>query len=209
MNELETGKDKIKKICEILKNESLEPAKEEAQKIITEAQEESARMIQEAKQKADELFEANRKMMERERVVFEGSLSQACKQGMEALRQKIQEQFFNAELASWVKNNTTDPQIAAKLIEVLVEAVKKEGISANFSALIPSTIPAEKVNVILAKNILEKLKEKSVVVGDFNGGVRIKLHDQQLTLDLSDQAIYELLEKYLSRDFRELLFKPL
>ncbi len=207
MNDLETGKDKIKKICEILKNETLEPAKQEAQKIIAQAHEEAAKIIQETQQKAEDILKANQEKMQRERKVFESSLVQAAKQGMETLRQAIERDLFNEELSSWVKQNTADPKIAAQLITVLVRAIEKEGVSADFSALIPSQIPADKVNALIAKSILEKLREKSVTIGNFKGGVQLKLHDQKCTLDLSDQALYELLEKYLRKDFRELLFK--
>lgn len=207
MNDLETGKDKIKKICEILKNESLEPAKEEAQKILVSAQEEAEQIIQEAKQKANDILEEAKKSIQTEKQIFNSSLNQAFKQGLETLRQMIQKQLFNTELSDWVKKNTADPKVAAQLIEVVVKAIEKEGISSNLSAAISSQIPASKLNALLAKGILDKLKEKSVTLGNFNGGIQLKLVDDELTLDLSDQAIFELLEKYLRKDFRELLFK--
>ena len=37
MKGFETGKDKVKKICDVLKKETLEPAKEEAERIIAAA----------------------------------------------------------------------------------------------------------------------------------------------------------------------------
>lgn len=207
MNDLETGKDKIKKICEILKNESLEPAKKESQKILSEAEEKAKEIIDEAKKVAEEIYEANKEKMKGERAIFESSLNQACKQGVETLRQLIMQQLFNNELSDWVRKQVVDPKIASQLIEVLIKAVEKEGISADFSAVISSKISAEQVNALLAKNVLEKLKEKSVTLGNFKGGIQIKLHDQNLILDMSDQALIELMEKYLRKDFRDLLFK--
>lgn len=207
MNELESGKDKIKKICEILKQESLEPAKEESQKLLVEAKEEAERLIQEAKQQAAQIAKSNQEAMAKERRVFESSLEQATKQALEALRQDIETRFFSDQLATWVQEQTSDPKVGAELISALVEALKKEGTSADFSAAIGSKVSTEKVNALLAKQILSQLKEKSVVLGNFAGGVQIKLHDHNLTLDMSDEALRELMQRYLRKDFREIIFK--
>jgi V/A-type H+/Na+-transporting ATPase subunit E len=207
MKELESGKDKIKKICDILKVETLDPAKKEAQEILDQAGREAHQIIQEAEKKAEAIIQEARRVVEKEKSIFEGSLSKAFKLGMEVLKQEIENKLFNQELSQWVKNNTADPKIAEKLITALVHAIEKEGVSADFSVFIPRELSAQQVNATLSQQILGKLREKSVVVGDFGGGIKIKLHDQRLTLDLSDLAIKELLERYIRKDFHKLLFQ--
>ncbi|MCH9627060.1 MAG: V-type proton ATPase subunit E [Chlamydiales bacterium] len=207
MESLETGKDKIKKICDILKNETLQPAKEEAQQIIEAAGEEAHQIIRDAEAKAEELFSAAKAKVAKERELFEGSMKQACRQGVEALKQEIENKLFNDELVEWLEKNAADPQTSSKLISALTQAIEKEGISADFSALIPKQVPAEQVNALLAKEIVERLRAQTVEVGDFGGGVQLKLHDRKLTLDLSDRALKELLGQYIRKDFRELLFQ--
>lgn len=206
MDNLETGKDKIKKICEILKNETLEPAKKEAIGIIETANAEAEEIIAKAKQKSDEMLKQASEKIEKERELFQSSLSQASKQAIETLRQEILKNLFNQELSSWVQGATKDPKVAAELIAQIVKAIEKEGTSADFSAIIPSSIAPEKVNALLARDILDKLREKSVVLGSFEGGVQLKLHDQKMTIDISDVALKELLGKFLRKDFRKLLF---
>jgi V/A-type H+/Na+-transporting ATPase subunit E len=207
MENLDTGKDKIKKICEVLKNETLQPAKEEAQKILEIAEQEARNIIRDAESKAEDILQAAKSKMAKERELFESSMQQAYRQGEESLRQDIENKLFNSELISWISKQTADPHLAAKLINALVAALEKEGISADFSALIPPHVPAEKVNALLLKGILEKLREKSVVVGEFIGGVQSKLHDRKLTLDLSDEALKELIGQYVRKDFRRILFQ--
>jgi V/A-type H+-transporting ATPase subunit E len=207
MENLDTGKDKIKKICEILKNESLQPAKEEAQKILEVAEQEARNIIRDAEAKADSILQASKAKMAKERELFENSIQQAFHQGVESLRQEIENKLFNSGLAQWVNTQTADPQLAAQLITAIVNAIEKEGTSADLSALVPATVPAEKVNALLLQNILDKLREKSVVVGDFLGGVQLKLHDRNMTLDLSDAALKELIGRYVRKDFREILFR--
>lgn len=207
MENLETGKDKIKKICDILKEETLQPAKKEAQQILEVAGQEAHQIIRDAETKAEHILNEAKAKMEKEKELFRNSMKQASRQGIETLKQEIENKLFNTELENWLQKNTADPEVGAKLITVLVQAVEKEGVSVDFSALIPAQVPADKVNALLAKEIVEKLKEKSVTVGDFIGGVQLKLHDRKLTLDLSDQALKELIGHYIRKDFRELLFQ--
>lgn len=207
MENLETGKDKIKKICDILKKETLQPAKQEAQQIVEVAGQEAHQIIRDAEAKAEQILNEAKAKMEKEKELFRSSLTQACRQGLEALRQDIENKLFNSALDGWLQKNTADPAVGAKLISALVQAIEKEGISADFSAIVPAQVPADKVNAALGQNIIDKLREKSVVVGDFIGGVQLKLHDRKLTLDVSDDALKELLGHYIRKDFRELLFQ--
>lgn len=207
MENLDTGKDKIKKICEILKNETLQPAKQEAQQILQVAEQEAHQIIRDAEEKAEEILNTAKIKREKEQELFRSALKQACRQALDALKQDIENKLFSEELSEWLQKNTVDPELSAKLITALVQAVEKEGISADFSALVPKQVPADKVNTVLGNEILEKLREKSVVVGEFMGGVQLKLHDKKLTLDLSDESLKELLGRYVRKDFRELLFQ--
>lgn len=207
MDNLETGKDKIKKICDLLKNETIEPAKEEAQQILEIAKQEAHQIIKDAEAKAEDILQRTQEKIEKEKGLFETALKDACRLGIEFLRQEIEKKLFNDSLVEWVDKQTIDPEIGAKLINALVEAIEKEGTSAQFSAIIPAKVPADQVNAKLVSQVLQKLREKSVVVGNFNGGVQLKLHDRKLTLDLSDQALKELLSQYIRKDFRKILFQ--
>ena len=207
MDNLETGKDKIKKICEILREETIEPAKLEAQKVLEQAQQKAEEIVAEGQKKASELLAAAKEKSEKDQKLFKSSLKQAYEQAMEGLRQNIESKLFNEGLSDWVESHTADPKVAAALITALVQAIEKEGSSADFSALIPKAVPAEKVNAHLTKQILTKLHEEGMITGDFLGGVQIKMHDRKLTLDLSDTAIQELLEKYIRKEFHALLFQ--
>lgn len=207
MDDLETGKDKIKKICEILKNESLEPAKDEAQKVVEVAQEQARTIIRDAESKAEDLLKKAGEKFEKERALFETSLQRAAGQAIESLKQAIEEKLFSHELVAWLDRQTADPKLAADLVAALVSAVDREGTSADFSALIPASVPAEKVTAALGETALAKLREGKVEVGNFAGGAQLRLHDQKLTLDLSDEALKELLGTYVRKDFRARFFQ--
>lgn len=206
MKTLEKGQDKIKKICDELRKETLEPAQAEGQKIIEQAKVHADQLIADAEAQIAKMHAAAKQEIEQEKNVFQSSLQQAMKQGMEALRQSVENKLFNDQLQTLIQAGTTDPQVIAKIIDAIVKAIDKSGISADFSAVIPKAVSEKDVNKVLGEGILAKLKDKTVVLGDFAGGAQVKLHDKRITIELTDAALKELLARYVRKDFRKLVF---
>ncbi len=206
MKGTESGKDKVKKICDILRRETLEPAEIEAEQIIRSAKEQAEQIVAAAHKEVEKIHLEARQEIERQRNVFQSSLSQACKQAVEALKQSIEEKLFNQELTRLMTKHTQDPKVLAQLVTAVVKGIEKEGIEAALSVYIPAVVPARAVNMLLAHEILEKLKEKSVLVGPLTGGIEVKLLKENITIDISDAALKELVANYIRKDFRELVF---
>jgi V/A-type H+-transporting ATPase subunit E len=206
MKGTESGKDKVKKICDILRRETLEPAEIEAEQIIRSAKEQADQMIAAAHTEIEGLHLEAHQEIERQRNVFQSSLTQACKQAMEALKQSIEEKLFNQELSRLITKYTQDPKVLAQLVTAIIKGIEKEGAEAVLSVYIPAAVPARSVNMLLVHEVLEKLKEKSVLVGPLTGGIEIKLHKENMTIDISDIALKELVANYIRKDFRELIF---
>ncbi|MCH9610901.1 MAG: V-type proton ATPase subunit E [Chlamydiales bacterium] len=206
MNHLDSGKDKIRKICDLLKNETIEPAKIEAKEIVAKAEQRSRELLHEAEQKAKRLVDDAQKQIQKEREVFDENLKQAAKLGLEALRQDIEGKLFGNQLQAFVEKQSEDPKLQAKLFEALVEALQKEGTSADFSGYVGKGVSKESLMAELGKQVLESLKNKELLVGEFVGGIQLKLHDRRMILDLSSDALKELLGRYIRKDFRALLF---
>lgn len=206
MKTLEKGQDKIKRICDELRRETLEPAQHEAQRIIQAAEAEAERIVAEANKEADRVMQQAKRAMEQERNVLQSSLSQACKQSVEALRQDIEQRLFSDELGSLVQGGTSGPMLVAKLVTSIVQAIEKEGVSADLTALVPQSVPPQEVNQALGENIRKRLRDHGVQVGRFHGGAQIRLNDKKMTIDISDMALKDLLASYVRKDFRNLIF---
>jgi V/A-type H+-transporting ATPase subunit E len=207
MKTLEKGREKIKSICEALREETLEPAKKEAQRIIDEAHKLAESILAEAQRKAEQLQESARGVIAQEQNAFDSSLQQAAKQSVEALRQSIEAKFFNENLRDIIDQTSTDPKLVAKLIDAIVVALNKEGVKADLTALVPNTVSASEVASFLIKDTLNSLGDGGLLAGEFAGGAKVKLNNKRLTIDLSDEALKELLSGYIvRRDFRKLVF---
>jgi V/A-type H+-transporting ATPase subunit E len=207
MKLLDTGKDKVKKICDIIKKETLEPAHEEAKRILDEARLQAQKMIQDAKKEAEAMLVQVKKEIENEKAICNAALNLAAKQTISGLKQKIETALFNPVLYEAVLQHAKNPQIIAECIQAMVCAIEKEGLDVDPVALIPASISPREINALLTKEILNRLEGKSVELGTHIGGAQIKLKDRHLTLDLSDSALRELLAAYISEDFRKLIFQ--
>lgn len=206
MKSLEKGQDKIQKISDKLRKETIEPAKMEAKNIIEEAKKSAEAIIAEAERHAAMLIKQARGQIEQERNVFNSSLQQAAKQALEALRQEIEHKFFNDELQSILEKELANPTLIADLINGLVTALEKEGIGTDLSVYIPRHVSAEDVSKLLLEGVRKKLKNKPIEAGQFAGGVQVKLHGKKMTVDFTDQALKELLANYVRKDFRQMIF---
>lgn len=200
------GKDKVKKISEYLRKEALDPARKEAEQIVESAKKEARAIIDRALSESEDLMRRAKEKIGREKEIFDTSLASASRQALESLRQQIEKKLFHSELRSLLEKKTQEPAVLAELIRAVVHALEKEGAGANLSVFVPASVPAEKVNALLGGAILDKLKEKGVLLSSIGGGIEVKLKDQQITIDLSSETLKELLAGYIRKDFRTLFF---
>lgn len=206
MRSLEKGQDKIQKICDKLRHETLEPAEKEAQRIVEEARKKAEGIQAEAERHVEQMIKQARGQIEQERNVFHSALQQAARQTVEGLRQEIEHKLFNDELQNILEKQMADPKIIADLINGIVKALEKEGLTTDLSAVIPRLISPNDVNALLIESVRKRLKGKTLEVGSFAGGAQVKLHGRKMTIDLTDQSIKELLANYMRKDFRKLMF---
>lgn len=207
MKTFKTGQQKIQEICDVLRRDTLDPAQKEAQTIIDEAKERAEEIIKQAQRHAEDLLNEVRRNIEQERNVFNSSLAQAGRQSLESLRQSIEQKLFNEELHTQIAGHTADPKVIANLINAIVKAIDKDGVQADLTAIIPAAAPAKEIIPLLAEGVLNKLKNKSLALGDFDGGVKVRLEGKKLVLDISNEEIEDLLQRYLRKDFRKLIFE--
>lgn len=206
MKGLETGRDKIQKICDALKKETLEPAKQEARETIENGHLRAAEIVREAERQAAELLLLATREMEERRKICNASLQLACRQGIEQLKQKIEEELFDKQLAEIVKQEMTEPKAIALLIQSFMHSMEEKGVEEEFVATIPKGITPRTINALLGSHVLERLKNQTCAVGDFSGGAQISLKGRQITIDISDVAVRELIAQFIRRDFREMIF---
>ena len=203
---VDTGRDKVKQICEVLRKETLEPAIDEAKGILDDAHKKGQQIVAEAKDKAAKMIADAEREIEKKYGVFKASLNQGARQAIEWLKQEIEERLLNRNLASMIAKATSTPQVLADMVSAVIKAVEEEGLETELSVIIPASIEPRQVNELLGKELLELLKEKSVIVGPKKGGIEMKLHKENITIDISNSALLELMTRYIRKDFHKYFF---
>jgi len=206
MKSVDTGKEKVKKICEVLRKETIDPAKKEGDQIIAKAKHSAEGIVADAKKEAARLLDEARSKIEEERNVFKASINLACKKSIDMLKQSVEEKLFNPQLAEFCKAATNDSKVAADLISAIIKSVDKEGVDGDLKAVVSKDVDLDAVNKAILKGAIEKLKSKSVEVGSIEGGVQVKIVDQNLTIDMSDESLKNLLASFVRDDFRSVIF---
>lgn len=204
---LEKGENKIQQICDALRRETLEPAKHEAENIVEKAKADAKKIVSEAQAQSAKLIEEAKTQIENEHKILHASLEQASKQCLEELRQNIEKKLFHEELHNIISQSTSNPELIVKLLEAIIHAIEKDGLSIDISAIIPSTISPDEVNLLLGQALLNKLKNGAVEIDGFKGGCKVKLHDKKFTLAITDESLLELLSNYVRKDFRRFFFR--
>ena len=206
MGKIGSGEEKIQKICDALKKQTIMPAKKQAEEIIENAKMEAKNILENAGKEAEEIKKKANKDIENKKKQGLSAVKLSCRQVVDELKQNIEKNFFKKNLKDLVVKGVEDSKVIASLIKAIIEAIEKEGIDTDLSAYVPKHVKTEEINRCLAKDILEKLKEKKVLEGDFSGGAKVKMHDMQMTLDISDEAITSLVAEYIRKDFRDMIF---
>ena len=166
---LETGKDKIQRICDTLRKETLDPARQEAAEILENAHLQAADIVREAQGKAETLLQAADRELAQKRAFFDASMKMACRQGIESLKQKIEEELFHRQLSELVAKEMADPKLIASLLTAFIKALESKGIEEDLEIFLPKHVSQRAITSCLAAYVLEKLQAHPVVLADFEG----------------------------------------
>ena len=206
MRSLEKSHEKMQKICDQIRKDTIEPAKQEAEEMLSTARKRAEELIRAGEHQAAKLVEQAKKQIAQEQAVFRSSLEQAAKQTVETLRQEVEEKFFSEEISTLLSSPLRDPRVLADLINGLVHAIEKEGLSADFSVVIPKLVSADDITPLLLESVAKRLKEHPLQIGAFQGGIQVKLRDKKMVLDVSDSVLIAILADYVRADFRHCIF---
>ncbi len=206
MKNLETSKEKIQNICDIIKEEAIEPAHQQAHEIVENAKIQAAQIVKEAEEKAKEMVETRQKELKALESQVTASLRLAAREALATLKEKIEKKLFSPTLHELLKQELSQDNLIADLINSLIQAVEKEGMDGDLLAYIGKDASKEKVSEYLTKSAITRLKKEKIFIGGFQGGAQLSIPDNKITLDMSDEAIYDLFTKFLQKDFQKLLF---
>lgn len=201
-----SNQDKVQKICDTIRRDTLLPAELQAQEILKNAECRAALTLEKARQEAKQLQEQARIEILKDKQAFTSSLHIACKQTLDLFKQKIEKKVFHDGLSEIIEETTKKPEIITRCIEAILDALAKEGIEQDLQLIISKSVSPRDVIAMLVQKAVTVLESSPIQLGSFAGGAKIRIKQQHLTIDVSDIALKELIAGFLREDFRTLVF---
>ena len=189
--------------------------------ITSKAEQEAARILKEAREQADKLVEDAREEVDRLQKAGEDALRIAGRDSVLRMRETVTT-YFEERVKRLASTELEDPEFLRKLIIEVTKRVRDEAAADEadeIEVLLPREVIGTKELMDRPEELEGKLSEyakaiasaawrEGIVVNtmeDGGRGIRVRLLDDDLEIDLTDEAIAQLLLKHLQPRFRAVL----
>ena len=210
----------VEGLIERLRYEGVESGRREAERIIEEAQRRANDIIDRAELDADRIRQDAQKTAEHLKVSAQEALAVAARDTLITLKTQLTNRFAQ-EVKRLVSEQMHSAELLRQLIlEVTGQAAKQIGEDERMQLLLPHDVvgleslrrdPEELAGGQLTRFVQalsEECFRKGVIFGEMEGkrgGLKIHLDDRAMTIDLTDEAVADLLLEHLQPRFRALL----
>ena len=210
----------VEALIDRLRNEGVVSGRTQAEQIVKEAQDQADSIVKQARKQADQIVSQAREEVENLERAGKESLEVAFRDTNLALKTQLT-QRFTGEVRRLIGAETKKPELLQKLILEVAGSVKEEVAEAGqVEVLLPRKVagleelsrdPQELEQGVLTQFVRlisqDQLREGVIfgVAKDNRSGLRLRLVDQEVVLDLSDSAIADAILEHLQPRFRSLL----
>ncbi|WP_017328395.1 hypothetical protein [Synechococcus sp. PCC 7336] len=210
----------VQALIDRLRQQGIERGKSEADQIVDDARSHAKLILEQAREEVDEMLADAKAEIETLKKSGRDALAIAARDAVLTLKSKLMQQF-TGEVRRLVGEETQKQELLQKLILEVTGRVKEEAaVAEKIEVLLPQRVmgleelsrnPEELEEGILThfvRLIGRDLLREGVtfrMAKDGEGGLRVRLVDSEVVLDLSDRAIAETLLDHLQPRFRALL----
>jgi V/A-type H+-transporting ATPase subunit E len=208
----------VQELIDRLRDDGVAQGRAEGEALVSSAREEAARLLDAANREADAIRSSARVDAEKLRRDGAQALKLAARDGVIALREALRDDFAG-RLKKLVSHSLRDRSFLERLIlEIASKSAPAD--AGRMELLLPDDVvsfeelqkaPSEASEGSLSRFVLdlsaEVLREGLTFrpADDAQPGVRVRLKEQDVEIDLTDEALTELLMDHLAPRFRALL----
>lgn len=212
----------VEALIERLKNEGVSAGQQKAEDIVLDAQKRAEWITQEAEEEARHLLEKAQQQAAAIESASQDALQLAARDALIKLRDTLLNSF-SQEVTRVVGQQMQDKDFMAKLILELAGAVREQA-GLDQSGELVMILPQDVMGVDELKKNPEELKQGTLshytaslaadmlregvrfeMTGDIGGGLMIKLENEGMVIDFSDETVAVLLLEHIQPRFRALL----
>ncbi|MEO1312633.1 MAG: hypothetical protein AAFV27_02025 [Pseudomonadota bacterium] len=203
-----------------LRSDGIAAGKKDAERIVGEAKAEAAELLEKAKADAEEVRNAARLAAERYEAAGREALDTAMRDAVLTMKSTLMVRF-EIDVQRMVTQTLADPELLKQMVLELVGRARADTVLGDaVDVILPASVVGpdairENADDIqsgqLTKFVLglsQKMFAEGVTLhasDEFQGGIRAKLNEDDILLDLSDEAIAALLMQHLQPRFRAVL----
>ncbi|MGF1507883.1 MAG: hypothetical protein ACFB9M_00115 [Myxococcota bacterium] len=218
MVEHEEPSSGVRNLIERVRREGVEEGETEAKRIVDDARQKAARILDDARTEAERRLAEARKREQLEREAGRAALEQSARDTILRLEEELT-RHFGRQLHRLVEHRLEDTSFLERLILELVGAERPE-LDGPAQVLLPRKVleiqELRKSNPELGRDPVDAfvlaLAQSGLREGvtfeaapDAQQGIRIRLEDGQIEIDVTTEAVTELLQRHLLPRFRGLL----
>jgi V/A-type H+-transporting ATPase subunit E len=214
MTEPDVKSSGVKELIDRIRDEGVHSARAEADRILAEAKARAARIVADAKAEAAAIKKEARAAMEREQTATIEALRIAARDTELELRSAVMS-GFEEHVRRLVTDVTTDGSVLRDMILVLAGRAADDLIQDKDAAILVPNRLADKVSAELDEFLRQSTLALSADVlrqgielipsNEVHGGARVRLVGEDLEIDMSDEALSEMMLKLLLPRYRKIL----
>jgi V/A-type H+/Na+-transporting ATPase subunit E len=209
----------VQELIDRMRGEGVAKGRDEADALLAEARKEASQILDQANRDADQIRVAARTEADRLSASTKDSLQLAARDAVLALGETLRADFL-CKMRRLVSHTMQDRSFLERLILEVARKSTPDDESQPVTVLLPSDVltyeelkqnPADLAENFLSRFVLELsadvLREglSFSPAEDERPGLRIQLKDEGVEIDLTDEAVTDLLMAHLSPRFRALM----
>ncbi len=200
----------VQDLIDKLQTEGVEKGRTEADALVTQARQEAMRTLDSAKTEAEEILAKARAESERFQKMSEDALRLAARDAVLKLNESIRS-ALSASVHRLVSHTLSDPEYLKQMILAIARQATPEG-AGEMEIQLPTTIPSVaelrenpestddgSLTALALGLTADALREGLTVVpgDDASTGLTLRIVDQDVEIDLTDEAVSALLMRHL------------
>jgi V/A-type H+-transporting ATPase subunit E len=211
----------VQELIDLIRSEGVAKGRNEGEVLVASAREQAARILDDANKEAERICSGARAEAQRLQSSAQDALRLASRDAVLALNEAIRTDFF-AKVRRLVSHTMQDRSFLERLIlEVARRAMPDD--AGKVEVLLPNNVvtfeelkknPQDLDQNSLSRFVLELSAEvlreglTFVPAEDDRPGLRVQLKEQEVEIELTDEAVSDLLMEHLAPRFRALMERP-
>jgi V/A-type H+-transporting ATPase subunit E len=197
----------VEDLIDRLKTDGVVKGKSEAEAIVADAKRQAMAILDAARNEADSIVTTAKAEADRIRQTSTQALQLAGRDALLKLRESFTLQFEN-RIRKLVDAELKDPETLGKMILEVAGKSRPSDSAAKTEILLPMDTPESDPLVNYVAGVTHAMLRDGVTVGvgeDVAAGVKVRLADKDVDIDMTEEALAKFLARFLVPRFRHIM----